>query len=34
MKALVISRLGDPEVLEVRAVPEPASAPGQELVKV
>ena len=34
MKALVISRLGDPEVLEVRAVPEPASAAGQELVQV
>ena len=34
MKALVISRLGGPEVLEVRAVPEPASAAGQELVQV
>ena len=34
MKALVISRLGDPEVLEVSAVPDPAPAAGQELVKV
>jgi NADPH:quinone reductase len=34
MKALVISRLGDPEVLEVRAVAEPAPAPEQELVQV
>jgi len=34
MKALVISRLGDPDVLEVRSVPDPAPAPGQELVKV
>jgi NADPH2:quinone reductase len=33
MKALVISRLGDPEVLEVRSVPDPAPAVGQELVK-
>jgi NADPH2:quinone reductase len=34
MKALVISRLGDPDVLEVRSVPEPAPASGQELVQV
>jgi NADPH2:quinone reductase len=34
MKALVISRLGGPEVLEVRNVPEPVAAPGQELIQV
>lgn len=34
MKALVISRLGDPDVLEVRSVPEPAPSSGQELVQV
>jgi NADPH2:quinone reductase len=34
MKALVISRLGGPEVLEIRSVPEPAAASGQELVEV
>jgi NADPH2:quinone reductase len=34
MKALVISRLGDPDGLEVRAVPEPVPAPGQELIQV
>ncbi len=34
MKALVISRLGDPDVLEVRQVADPAPAPGQELVQV
>ena len=34
MKALVISRLGEPDVLEVRSVPEPAPASGQELVQV
>lgn len=34
MKALVISRLGGPEVLEVRDVPEPEPQPGQELVRV
>jgi NADPH:quinone reductase len=34
MKALVISRLGGPEVLEVRSVPDPAPASGQELVEV
>jgi NADPH:quinone reductase len=34
MKALVISRLGGPEVLEVRSVPEPAPVSGQELIQV
>ena len=34
MKALVISRLGDPDVLEVRSVSEPALTSGQELVQV
>jgi len=34
MKALVISRLGGPEVLEVRQVHEPAPGPGEELVRV
>ena len=34
MKAIVISRLGGPEVLEVRDVPAPAAASGQELVRV
>ena len=34
MKALVITRLGDPEVLEVRSVPEPVPGPGQELIQV
>ena len=34
MKALVISRLGDPDVLEVRQVAEPVLSPGQELVDV
>ena len=34
MKALVISRLGGPEVLEVRSVPDPVPASGQELVLV
>ena len=29
MKALVISRLGDPEVLEVRSVPDPVPARGR-----
>jgi NADPH2:quinone reductase len=32
MKALVISRLGGPEVLEVSQVPDPVLTPGQELV--
>jgi NADPH2:quinone reductase len=34
MKALVISRLGAPEVLEVQRVADPVSAPGQELIQV
>lgn len=34
MKALVISRLGDPDVLEVRQLAEPVLSPGQELVQV
>ena len=34
MKALVISRLGDPDVLEVRSVPDPVPASGQELIQV
>jgi NADPH:quinone reductase len=34
MKALIISRLGGPEVLEVREAPEPVLQPGQELVAV
>jgi NADPH2:quinone reductase len=34
VKALVISRLGDPDVLEVRSVPDPVPASGQELIKV
>jgi NADPH:quinone reductase len=34
MKALVISRLGGPEVLEVRSMPDPAPSAGQELVRV
>jgi NADPH2:quinone reductase len=34
MKALVISRLGDPEVLEVRSVPDPVPAAGQQLIEV
>jgi NADPH2:quinone reductase len=34
MKALVISRLGDPDVLELRSVPEPVPASGQELIQV
>src|SRR3984893_7705950 len=33
MKALVISRLGDPGVLEVRDVPDAVPLSGQELVK-
>jgi NADPH2:quinone reductase len=33
MKALVISRLGGPEVLEVRPVPDVLPAPGKELVR-
>jgi NADPH2:quinone reductase len=34
MKAIVISRLGGPEVLEVRDVPDPVVGPEQELVRV
>src|SRR6185295_11513739 len=34
MKALVISQLGGPDVLEVRQVADPALAAGQELVQV
>jgi NADPH2:quinone reductase len=34
MKAIVISRLGGPEVLEMRDVPVPVPGPGQVLVKV
>src|SRR5258707_14674621 len=34
MKAVVITRLGGPEVLEVRDVSDPVVGPGQELVRV
>jgi len=34
MKALVISRLGNPEVLEVRSVPDPTPTSLQELIEV
>jgi NADPH2:quinone reductase len=34
MKAVVITRLGGPEVLEVREVPEPVLSVGEELVRV
>ncbi len=34
MKAIVISRVGGPEVLEVRDVPDPAPVDGTELVEV
>ena len=34
MKAIVISRLGGPEVLEVRDMPDPVSAAGAEFVRV
>ena len=34
MKALVISRLGDPDVLEVRSVPDPVPGSGQEMIHV
>jgi NADPH:quinone reductase-like Zn-dependent oxidoreductase len=34
MKAIVISRLGGPEVLEVRDVPDPVTSAGHELVRV
>jgi NADPH2:quinone reductase len=33
MKAIVITRLGGPEVLELRDVPDPSPAPGEELVR-
>jgi NADPH2:quinone reductase len=34
VKAIVISRLGGPEVLEVRDMPEPAAGAGQALVQI
>lgn len=34
MKAVVITRLGGPEVLETRDVPEPVPSAGEELVRV
>src|SRR5437867_274509 len=34
MKAIVISRFGGPEVLEIRDVPSPIAGPGDELVRV
>ncbi len=34
MKAVVITRLGGPDVLELRDVPEPVPGPGEELVRV
>jgi len=34
MKAIVISRLGGPEVLEVRDMPDPVPSAGQELIRV
>jgi NADPH2:quinone reductase len=34
MKAVVITRLGGPEVLEVRDVPEPIPSAGEELIRV
>ena len=34
MKAVVITRLGGPEVLEIRDVPEPVPNAGEELVRV
>src|SRR5450631_251587 len=34
MKAVVITRLGGPEVLEVRDVPEPVPGKGEELIRV
>jgi NADPH:quinone reductase len=33
MKAVVITRQGGPEVLEIRDVPEPTPGPGEELVR-
>jgi NADPH2:quinone reductase len=34
MKAVVITRLGGPEVLEIRDVPDPIPGPGEEVVRV
>lgn len=34
MKAIVISRFGGPEVLELQETPQPGAAPGQEVVRV
>ena len=34
MKAIVISRLGEPEVLEIREMADPSPGEGQELVRV
>jgi NADPH:quinone reductase len=34
MKAVVITRLGGPDVLEIRDVPEPVPSSGEELVRV
>lgn len=34
MKAIVISRLGGPEALEIRDMPQPVPLPGQELIRV
>jgi NADPH2:quinone reductase len=34
MKAVVITRLGGPEVLEIRDVPEPSPGAGEELIRV
>ena len=34
MKAIVISRLGGPEVLELREVPPPTPSPGESLIRV
>src|ERR1039457_2405607 len=34
MKAVVVTRLGGPEVLEVRDVPDPVAKPGEVIVQV
>lgn len=34
MRALTISRYGDPDVLEVRTLPDPTPGPGQVLIRV
>src|SRR5438874_1504969 len=34
MRAVVITRLGGPDVLEIRNVPDPVAATGEELVRV